>query len=154
MVTLVGTQNRFHDALKELVELNYDIIDAYQVAIDKLTSVQLRMQFIAFKKDYENQIAEIGDILSRHNQVPPRGTSLAKKWITRGKVILANLFNNKAILIAMKSNEEDSNAAYENILKHLEKWSDTEAILLKGLADVRRHRDNIEFAINNQGEYF
>ena len=36
MVTMVGKQKSFIEAVKELVELDYDILGAYEAAIDKL----------------------------------------------------------------------------------------------------------------------
>jgi len=36
MVTFVGTQENFVDVLKELVELEYAVLDAYETAIDRL----------------------------------------------------------------------------------------------------------------------
>lgn len=36
MATLVGTQKNFADALKALIELDYDAIEAYKAAIDRL----------------------------------------------------------------------------------------------------------------------
>ncbi|AFC70705.1 hypothetical protein MC5_01535 [Rickettsia australis str. Cutlack] len=35
MTTLVRTQNNFADAIKELVELDYDAIEAYKAAINR-----------------------------------------------------------------------------------------------------------------------
>lgn len=154
MVTLVGTQNKFSDAVKELVELIYDVVDAYQVAIDKISNIKLKLQFIAFKKEHEQKIKELSNLLTKHSQTAPTGPSLAKQWIAKGKIVLANLFNNKAILMAVKSNEDDANAAYENMLKHAEKWPDAQPILLQGLAEVRRHRDNLEFSIDAKGDSF
>ena len=36
MATLVGTQTKFVDALKELAELDHDAIEAYEAAINRL----------------------------------------------------------------------------------------------------------------------
>jgi hypothetical protein len=41
MVTLVGTQDSFAGVIKELIELDYDAVEAYEAAIGGL-SVNLR----------------------------------------------------------------------------------------------------------------
>ena len=56
-------------------------------------------------------------------------------------------FGNKAILMAMKSNEDDTNAAYERAVAHLGLGVDVTTILEKHLADERRHREYIVTAL-------
>ncbi len=139
MTTLVGMQAKFADALKELVELDHDAVEAYKAAIDRLENKEYKSQLEKFKSDHENHINVLNGILHSHNEKIVNSPD-AKSWLTKGKVILANLVGDKTILRAMRSNEEDTNTAYERINAHKEKWDDAEEALKKGLADEKSHK--------------
>ena len=64
--------------------------------------------------------------------------------LTQGKVAMGALFGDKAILKAMKSNEDDTNTAYERAIKHKDIDNAAGPVLERGLADERRHRQWIE----------
>ena len=53
----------------------------------------------------------------------------------------------RAILVAMKTNEDDTNTAYERAVNHEQKHSSADEVLRRGLADERRHRAWIEETI-------
>jgi hypothetical protein len=64
-----------------------------------------------------------------------------KSWLTQGKVVLGGLVGDKAVLQTMKTNEDDTNTAYECAVKHPDALGELHATLERGLADERRHRD-------------
>ena len=68
--------------------------------------------FSAFKDDHQRHVAELGAIVRQEGDTPPSKGDM-KRLLTEGKVVLAALAGDKAILRAMKSNEDDTNAAYE-----------------------------------------
>lgn len=139
MTTLVGMQAKFADALKELVELDHDAVEAYKAAIDRLENQEYKDKLEKFKSDHENHINVLNRILQAHNEEIVDSPD-AKSWLTKGKVILANLVGDKTILRAMRSNEEDTNTAYERVNEHKEKWEDVSDALKKGLEDERSHK--------------
>ena len=49
MATNVGNQNKFIDAIKELIELDYDAVDTYKLAIEKLKNLEYKDKFYEFK---------------------------------------------------------------------------------------------------------
>ncbi len=63
-----------------------------------------------------------------------------KQRLTTGKVALANLAGNGAILRAMKTNEDDTVAAYEQALSNAVTDARLHPLLEKGVSDERRHR--------------
>ena len=63
-----------------------------------------------------------------------------KQILTQGKVVFANLLGDKAILKAMKTNEDDTNVAYERLNSHPGKLTEAIMALEQGLRDERRHR--------------
>ena len=56
MVTMVGKQKSFIEAVKELVELDYDILGAYEAAIDNLENPEYKKKFEEFKLDHQRHI--------------------------------------------------------------------------------------------------
>ncbi|TXH53690.1 MAG: ferritin-like domain-containing protein [Bacteroidia bacterium] len=152
MATMVGTQKSFTQAIKELVELDYDALGAYESAINNLENPEYKKKFEEFKLDHQRHITELSAFLSRCNETAPSGPDNMKKVLVKGKVELASLFGDQNILSAMLSNEEDTNTAYERINARIGEAADKEIakIIAGGLADERKHRDWIQSNISQQ----
>jgi len=143
MTTLVGTQSDFHEALYALCELDYDAKEAYEAAINRLEDGEYKKKLTQFKEDHQQHIDGISRLLQSHQKPYPQGPS-AKCLLTQGKVIIADLVSDKAILLAMKSNEEDTNTAYDKVRQHKAMWPEANALILQGLADEKRHKAWLE----------
>jgi rubrerythrin len=139
MTTLVGLQENFADALISLLELDYDAIEAYNMAIARLESAEFESQLLKFKADHERHVKELGQLLATRKLPIPTGPD-AKQWLTKGKVALANILGDKALLMAMRSNEVDTNVAYERVCDHSEIWPDAVEIVERGWEDEKRHK--------------
>jgi len=149
MVTFVGTQSTFVDALKELVELDYAAVEAYETAIERLDSIEYKEKLKSFKQMHQNHIREMSALLRDKNEDAPQGPPALKHLLTKGKVILANIVGDNAILRAMKSNEIDTNTAYERMNDRNDIWPEAEDILRRGLADERMHKEWLERTISH-----
>ncbi|MDQ2696768.1 MAG: PA2169 family four-helix-bundle protein [Pseudomonadota bacterium] len=151
MATLVGNEGLFIDTLKNLIELDYDAIAAYQAAIDRIDDPQTRTQLTQFKGDHERHTRELGEIVRELGETPPTEGDF-KAYLTKGKVIIGNLTGDSGILKAMKSNEDDTNAAYERALARTDVSPfRAKEILERNLADERRHRAWIEQRLGQLG---
>jgi uncharacterized protein (TIGR02284 family) len=140
MVTTVGTESSLEDLLIDLIELDYDAADAYQAAIDRLQDAGFRSALTGFRQDHLRHIEEVGELLSAMGGKPPKEGDM-KRLLAKGKVVLAGLMGDKAILQAMKTNEDDTNTAYERAVKHDDAPDTVLVVLERALADERRHRD-------------
>lgn len=149
MTTLVGKQSDFGDALNELLELDYDAVEAYQAAIDRLETPGHISKLTEFMGDHKRHITELTELLKKENKKPSTGPS-GKQWLTKGKVVLANLVGEKTILSAMHSNEEDTNTAYNTMNDRTDKWPDSVSIISKGLEDERRHKAWLESILDKE----
>lgn len=147
MVTFVGTQKDFAEALKELVELDHAAVEAYEAAIERLENPSYQKKLKEFKGDHEHHIEEISALLKKNKHDVPEGGT-AKQILTTGKVLLANMVGDNTILQAMKSNEIDTNTAYERMNEHEEKWPEATDIIRKGLQDEKRHKAWLENTIS------
>lgn len=139
MVTKVGMQSDFLDAVSDLIELDYDAIEAYNVAINKLENAKYREKLSSFREDHKRHVREFSDFLKSVGRSPPSGPS-GKQWITKGKVALAQLLGDNTILKAMSSNEADTNEAYRNMHERQDQHANAIALIKKGLEDEIRHK--------------
>jgi uncharacterized protein (TIGR02284 family) len=138
MTTTVGTEKTLESLLEDLIQLDYDAADAYQAAIDRLENSRFRSALAEFKLDHLRHITELGDILSSMGRTPPKEGRM-KALVAKGKVVIAGLMGDESILQAMRTNEADTNTAYERAVNFKGLQANTRDVLERGLEDERRH---------------
>ena len=143
MVTMVGNETEVVDLLIDLVKLDYDAIDAYNSAIQKLKDKSIADQLRSFRDDHERHTKNLRPFIQDLGGKAPTSGDM-KALLTTGKVAMASLMGDKAILFAMKTNEDDTNTAYERATHHQGKSAELQKVLNSNLADERRHRAWIE----------
>lgn len=143
MATLVGTQKSLVAALDALLELDYDAIEAYKAAIERIDDETDKAQLRSFLADHERHTVELAPIIARLGGTPSTGPDV-KQWLTKGKVVILGLAGAHAVLLAMKTNEEDTNTAYERMLQRDDIPADVRPVLERNLADEWRHKAWIE----------
>jgi len=131
-------RNQPEDLLEDLIALDYDAADAYQAAIDRLENTHFKQTLRDFKGDHLRHMEELSEILSGMGRTPPKEGDM-KSLLTKGKVVIAGMMGDKAILEAMRTNEADTNTAYERVVAHEGVPSTTLNVLQRGLQDERRH---------------
>jgi len=139
MTTLVGTQKDPTSLMQKLIELDYDAVEAYEAAIARVETPDCRETLAAFRDDHLRHIADLGSVLRQQGSAVPTGPD-AKRLLAQGKVVIAGLMGERAVLMAMKTNEEDTNTAYERAVNHKDVTPSVMKLLQAGLADERRHR--------------
>ena len=145
MPTTVGTETTAVNLIKNLLILEHDAIAAYDSTIERLESAEYRQQIETFRRDHEEHVQELGRIADTMGIDKPMEGDM-KQWLTTGKVALADLAGDNAILKAMKTNEDDTVAAYQQALDNDITGAELRPLMEKGLADERRHRAWMETA--------
>jgi uncharacterized protein (TIGR02284 family) len=143
MATLAGKQWDVRRMLSSLLELEFDAIAAYTVAIERLEDITLKTAFEGFRADHMRHVRELSHEIHKRGFQPPEHGDL-KAVLTRGKVYIGSLGSDKGILLAMRSNENDTNAAYDNALDNDVTPDELGGLLQQNLSDERRHRRWIE----------
>lgn len=143
MGTQVGTEKEVISLLNDLIALDYDAIEAYEAAITRLSDLRCKEQLRLFMGDHQRHTVELADYVGRYGCTPVTKGDF-KQILTKGKVVLGGLIGDKAILAAMKSNEDDTNAAYERALAKTGLPEGVRIVLNRNLSDERRHRAWIE----------
>lgn len=130
--------------LDDLIALDHDAIAAYDAAIERLDDVSIARRFEEFKQDHERHVRDLSGAVSTLGGTPRRGGDL-KKFLTKGKVVLAGLGSDKQILQAMKSNEDTTVSKYDAAVRECTMAAPAiREMLARGLEDERRHRAWIE----------
>lgn len=149
MATLVGKEDNLEDLLQDLIELDYDAIAAYEAAIERLDNVEYQQKLRGFCEDHRRHTTNLAPFLTRLGEEVPDGAD-AKSLLTKGKVVLADLMGDEAIIKAMKTNEEDTNTAYERAVKHADVTPEIRQVLQSNLEDERTHRAWMESVIRDR----
>jgi uncharacterized protein (TIGR02284 family) len=148
MATLVGTQKNLVDVLDALLELDYDAIEAYEAAIARLSDPADKAQLGAFLSDHERHVAELTMLVEALGKKASKGPDI-KRWLTKGKVVIMSLAGDHAIMLAMKTNEDDTNTAYERATRRDDLTPEIQTTLERNLNDERRHRAWIEARLSS-----
>lgn len=139
MITKVGLQADFGMALQDLVELEYDAIEAYNSAINRVQNAQYRVQLAEFRSNHEKHVQKLSEFLNNASKkVPANKPGLG--GLAKNKVMLGNIIGDKAVLLAMLSHEIDTNKAHLRLLEHEEIWPTVVDILRRGVIEQRRHK--------------
>ena len=136
MVTTIGTETDVGELIRDLIALDYDAIAAYDAAIERLDDAGYKEALASFRDDHQRHTQNLAPFLGG-DDVPHGGDS--KQILTSGKVMMANLFGDKAILEAMRTNENDTNTAYERAVNHDDLTMEMHRVLEQNLSDERRH---------------
>lgn len=148
MVTMVGTESELVDLLMDLIKLDYDAIEAYRSAIEKLKDRKFAEHMTSFCNDHERHTKNLAPFVRELGGKVPTGSDM-KSLLTTGKVAMGALMGDKAILMAMKTNEDDTNTAYERAVSHKGMTAEMKKVLNSNLSDERRHRTWIEHTMKS-----
>ena len=139
MVTTIGLNPDFKIVLRNLIALDFDAIEAYQEAVERLEDAGLKSKLQEFMMDHQRHTQELSALAASMGVEAPTGPDM-KAMLTKGKVMMADMFGDKAILMAMKTNEEDTNTAYDRAFNHDALPAQAREIIERNFADERRHR--------------
>lgn len=151
MATFTGTQSSLTDMLKSLIELDHDAIEAYSTAAARVEDAEIKRVLEDFRGDHVRHVHELGRELKELGHEPPSGPDL-KSVLTQGKVVLGTIIGDKGILKAMRSNEKDTNRAYERATERDDLSTDLARVLSENLSDERKHLNWIENRLRLMGE--
>ena len=85
-------------------------------SVERLENRAYAEKLAEFRQDHVRHTENLGNILRNLNEKVPDGPDL-KMILTEGKVVLAGMGGDKAILRAMQANEKVTNTAYEKALE-------------------------------------
>jgi bacterioferritin (cytochrome b1) len=127
--------------LNRLLELDFDAIEAYESAIAGLKDLKNQHALQAYCDDHRRHTQVLSEIVVALGGQPARGSDWMR-LLTVGKVQLAKLTGrDRAILFAMRINEEVTNRRYELAIAMGGMDAATLQTVKQNLSDERRHRE-------------
>ena len=111
MTEAIRNQDELIHLLNSLIALDYDAIEAYDAAVERLQGTD-KQQLAAFAADHRRHISALTPAVSSRGGVPAQHADF-KRILTKGKVVFGGLMGDKQVLEAMKSNEDTTNKKYE-----------------------------------------
>ncbi|MGR3824935.1 MAG: ferritin-like domain-containing protein [Salipiger marinus] len=139
MATTVGHESNIEKLVTDLIILEHDAIAAYESTMERLSDSALSAQVEEFLQDHHQHLVVLNEIAAELGVEAPAEGDM-KQMLTTGKIALADLMGNGAILKAMKTNEDDTVTAYERAVGHPDALPKTRAFFEKALTDEQRHR--------------
>lgn len=139
MVTMVGNESSIEKLVTNLIYLEHDAIAAYESTIERLDDNTLSTHVESFRQDHLKHLDVLREMARELNiEAPTEGDM--KQMLTTGKIALADMMGDAAILKAMKTNEDDTVTAYERAAEHQDAIPRSKAFFETALADEQRHR--------------
>jgi hypothetical protein len=136
--------------LNSLIELDFDAVEAYQAAIDRLSEPADQAKLRQFMGDHERHITDLGPLVLELGGAPAQKADI-RKVLAKGKVVLAGIAGDRAILAAMKSNEETSTRRYRKASGEEGLPSHVRTVLEQNFADEQRHLAWLEDRLGSEG---
>jgi uncharacterized protein (TIGR02284 family) len=140
MSDTIAEQTKLEQLLEDLVRLERNAIAAYEHAIDRLREQELRSMLGNFCEDHQRHLRELGELLTGVGRQPAEQGD-TNRLLTWGKVALGGLVGDTAVLKAMRSNEDVTNAAYDRAAAFADLPEEVRTMIQRAGDDERRHRD-------------
>jgi hypothetical protein len=152
MATLVGLEVTIVDTLNNLIELDFDAIEAYRLAIARLHGAPDKQVLTAFMRDHQHHVIDLGAHVYQLGAVPASRPGI-KAALTRGKVMLGALLGDMSILLAIRSTGKDTHVAYQRVNRRAGVDSALRRVLHEALLDERRHAAWLDHRLGLDGHW-
>jgi uncharacterized protein (TIGR02284 family) len=133
--------------LNRLIQLDYDATEASKAALAFFVDPRDTQHLATSLADHRRHIDDLA-IVVRNLGGAPAANGNRRQMATRGKVVIGGLTGDRAILEAMRSNEEATRAAYEDAASLPGVPVDVLAVLERNLSDERAHLAEIVQRLN------
>lgn len=139
LMSAVQRQQAVAELLTQLAALDQDAIAAYGAAIERVHNPEVRSTLQGFMADHQRHVVELAPHVRKLCPRAATGPDIARV-LAAGKVMIANLAGDRAILFALSSAEDDTNAAYTRGLHNDDLPPETLAVVQQHFTEVRQHQ--------------
>ena len=146
MVTTVGLAPDVIDMLNDLIQLDYDVIQAYEAAIPRIDNSEHQGELAAFRDDHDRHVRELDNVVRELGGKPVNGSAISQV-VAAEKIAFADMIGDKTVLQALKTEVNGTNKAYERAAGRRDLPPEAAPVIQAAIGDKRRHRDWIEKTI-------
>jgi uncharacterized protein (TIGR02284 family) len=143
MASVRGLERSMVELLNDLIELDFDAIEALRAAIQRLKDPGDKERLRAFLADHQRHVRALSMLVRDLDARPPSGPDL-EHFFMRGRVVLAGLLDDRAVMAAVRASEHRTDAAYQRALRHHHMPPHVRRTLEGNLVDEHRHHGWIE----------
>jgi uncharacterized protein (TIGR02284 family) len=143
MAKMITNAAQLIKQLNSLIALDYDAIEAYEAAIARMNELNDKAQLTRFLGDHQRHVVDLVPLVRELGGEPTTKADF-KKILTKGKVLLGGLVGDRAVLEAMKSNEETSTKTYRSAIEDHAFPDHMRTVLERNFADEQRHLSWLE----------
>jgi len=111
--------------------------------IERLDDKTLSAKIAEFKQDHLHHVQVLTGMARELGTEAPTSGDM-KQMLTTGKIALAEIIGDAAILKAMKTNEDDTVTAYERATRHEDSIPASKAFFMQAHQDEEKHRNWME----------
>jgi len=133
-------------ALNDLIQLDYDAVQAYERAIARIDNEGIRGELEAFKRDHERHIVTLGDSVRDLGGAPIDLRRDMKGLLLEGLTLVRSVTGVEGALKAMRTTEEITNDVYDEAFQ-ISMPSTVREVVEQGRDDERRHLAYIQRVI-------
>ncbi|MAZ43709.1 MAG: hypothetical protein CMF48_00825 [Legionellales bacterium] len=138
MSYLPGTQNKFSDAVRHLLAVEYDAIESYQAARNRIQEKEYKETIEDHIKEHQEFVKKLEGFMQKHHFTFETGPS-GKQMLSIGRIALAKLIDDKSVLRALISVEKASKKACEQMKTFEENDKSSHTLFKKGVAHFDAH---------------
>lgn len=134
--------------INDLIALDYDAVEAYEAAIERIHVETLRMRLREFQTDHRRHIQDLSAVVTRIGG-QPREKPDVKGFVLKGFTAITSMMGTEAALKAMQGNERYTNHTYRKAMD--QQWpDDVRGIIERNFSDEQRHLAFIEDSLRTR----
>ncbi|HSU14750.1 ferritin-like domain-containing protein [Longimicrobium sp.] len=136
--------------LNDLLALDHDAVQAYSLAIGRISSAEYRETLAGFRADHQRHIERLAQLIRDRGGVPLQLPHIPTGVFKAAVQALGTLGDDRATLLAFKTNEGQVRDKYR---RHADRPHDTAvSVVLRGAAaDEERHYAWVEEVVEHLG---
>jgi len=132
--------------LRSLVELDYDMAEAYETAIEMLDDPVSKQALREFHEDHRRHMIDLSTLIVNLGGRPMVEADF-RHVLLEAKVFIASVAGDRAILKAIKGTEEEANTTYARAAAMRGLAPEVTRVLEMNLEDERRHLSGLQRAL-------
>lgn len=145
----MAVSQKLIERLNDLIMLDHDAVEAYQQAIDRITSEQVRSHLITFQGDHRRHIETLSQLVVNFGG-QPKSRADVKGFFIKGMTALRSMAGDEQALKAMRLNERLTNEKYQEAVEMRDLPDDVRQVVQRNRDDEARHLSWIEQAIDQR----
>jgi uncharacterized protein (TIGR02284 family) len=135
-------------SVQDLIHLDMDAINAYEQAIKACEHEVVATQLRSFQADHRRHVSQLSDEMRKLGEQPQVRTDLKGFFIEKFTAITS--IGTRSALMAMRGNEQLTNARYKAALDLQDLPESTKQIIRTNYSDEQRHLEWIKSALDQK----